>query len=74
MTNHVTTNQQRGSECLEVAMEYDLCKNIGYINVCTEFDIFKVKVYIIFLGTMDFSARREGRYSANLQSGLFGRH
>jgi len=29
-------------------MEYDLYKNIGYTDMCIEFEMFKVKVLIIF--------------------------
>jgi hypothetical protein len=45
-----------------VAIEYELYKNIRDIDVCTEFDIFQVKVHIIFLGTVGFSLRSGGRY------------
>ena len=45
-----------------MAIEHDLYKNMGDIDVCTEFDMFEVKVPIIFLGTVGFSLRREGRY------------
>jgi hypothetical protein len=31
--------------------------------VYTEFEVLKVKVLIIFLGTVGFSLRREGRYT-----------
>lgn len=35
----------------------------GYrTHVCTEFEMLKVKVPIIFLGTAGFSPLREGRY------------
>jgi hypothetical protein len=44
-------------------MEHDLYKNMGDIDVCIEFDMFEVKVPIIFLGTVGFSLRREGRYT-----------
>jgi hypothetical protein len=44
-------------------MEHDLYTNIRVIDVCTEFNIFEVKVPIIFFGTPVFSARRDGRYS-----------
>jgi len=46
-----------------VAAEHNLCRNIGDIDVCTEFKMLKVKVPINFLGTVDFSQRREGRYT-----------
>jgi hypothetical protein len=45
-----------------VAMEHDLYINIKIIDVCTEFDIFGVKVPIIFFGTPVFSARGDRRY------------
>jgi hypothetical protein len=41
-------------------MKHDLYKNLGDIDMCREFDIFKVKVYIVFSGTVDFSPCREG--------------
>jgi hypothetical protein len=50
-----------GSECSGVAMEHNLYKNMGDIDMCTEFDMFEVKVSVIFLGTVGFSLRREGR-------------
>ena len=31
------------------------------INVCTDFELLKVKVPLKFLGTVGFSLRREGR-------------
>ena len=43
-------------------MEYDLYKNIGYADVCTELEMPEVKVPIIFFGAQGFSARRDGRY------------
>ena len=45
-----------------MATEHDLYKNIRDIDVCTEFEMLKVKVPIIFLGTVGFSPRRDGRY------------
>jgi hypothetical protein len=42
-------------------MEHVLYKNMGDIDVCEDFEILKVKVPIIFLGTVGFSLRREGR-------------
>jgi hypothetical protein len=44
-----------------VAIEHDLYKNIRDVDVCTEFEMLKVKVPINFLGTVGFSLRREGR-------------
>jgi hypothetical protein len=45
-----------------VATEHDLCKNMGDIDACTDFEMLKFKVPIIFLGTVGFSLRRDGRY------------
>jgi hypothetical protein len=47
---------------LRVATEYDLYKTIGNIDVCTEYELRKVKVPVFFLGTVGFSLRRDGRY------------
>jgi len=47
-------------------MAFDLYKNIGDVNVCTEFKLLKVKVPMIFLGTVGFSPRRDGRYAPKL--------
>jgi hypothetical protein len=44
-----------------VATEYDLYKIIGTLDVCIEFKLLKVKVPVIFLGTVGFSARRDRR-------------
>jgi hypothetical protein len=44
-----------------MAIERNLYKEIGNINVCIEFEMLKIKVPIIFLGTVGFSLRREGR-------------
>jgi len=44
-----------------VAAEHDLYKAIGNTGVCIEFELLKVKVPIIFLGTVGFSLPREGR-------------
>ena len=35
---------------------------MGDIDVCIEFEMLKVKVPIIFLGTVGFSPLGEGRY------------
>jgi len=45
-----------------VITEHDLYKNIRDVDVCTEFEMRKVKVPIIFLGTVGFSLLRDGRY------------
>jgi hypothetical protein len=42
-------------------MERDLYKIIGDVDVYTKFDLLKVKVPIIFLGTVGFSPRWDGR-------------
>lgn len=52
---------KRGLKCLGVATGHDLYKKIGDFDMCIEFEIFKVKVPINFLGTVGFSLRREGR-------------
>ena len=49
-------------------MEHDFYTNIRAIDVCTEFDMFEVKVPIIFFGTPGFSARRDGRYLSRYYS------
>ena len=46
-----------------MATEHKLYKNIGDMYVCIDFEILKVKVPIIFLGTVGFSLCRDGRYS-----------
>jgi hypothetical protein len=38
---------------------------MGCADVCIEFKLLKVKVPMIFLGTVGFSLRREGRYFSN---------
>jgi len=45
-----------------VATEHDLYKNIEDFGACSEFEMLKVKVPIVFLGTVGFSLPREGRY------------
>ena len=52
---------RRGLEYPRVATEYDLQKIIMCVDVCIEFKLLKVKVPIIFLGTVGFSLRRDGR-------------
>jgi hypothetical protein len=49
-------------------MEHALYKTIESIDVCTESELLKLKVPIIFLGTVGFSLRRDGRYSATWSS------
>jgi hypothetical protein len=45
-----------------MATKHDLYNKImGDVDICTDFKMFKVKVPIIFLGTVGFSLRREGR-------------
>ena len=41
-------SSKRGLGCLSVAREYDVYKSLGDIDMCGIFDIFKVKVPIIF--------------------------
>jgi hypothetical protein len=42
---------------------------MGNTTVCLEPELLKVKVPIIFLGTVGFSPRREGRYMFSPSSG-----
>jgi hypothetical protein len=49
-----------------VVTEYDLYKIIRTLDVCIEFELLKAKVPVIFLGTVGFSARRDGLYNADL--------
>jgi hypothetical protein len=51
-----------GITYLVVATEYVLYETIGNINVCTESELLKVEVPVVFLGTVGFSLRRDGRY------------
>ena len=45
-----------------MAIAHGLYRTIGNINVCAEPELLKVKVLIVFLGTVGFSLRRDGRY------------
>jgi hypothetical protein len=49
--------------CLGVAIDHDLYEKNRDFDVYTEFEMFKIKVLIIFLGTVGFSLRRDGRIS-----------
>jgi hypothetical protein len=51
---------RRGSKCLGVAIICDVYREIRDIDLCIDFEVLKVKVPLKFLGTMGFSARREG--------------
>ena len=46
---------------MRVAIVQDLYRIIVNINVCTDLSCLKVKVPLIFLGTVGFSALRDGR-------------
>ena len=46
-----------------MATDCDLYKVLRSLNVCIEFELLKVKVPVIFLGTVGFSARGDGRYN-----------
>jgi hypothetical protein len=48
-----------GSECSGVAMEHNLYKNMGDIDMCTEFDMFEVKVSVFF--SVQWVSRYVGR-------------
>ena len=52
---------ERGPDCLGVAIAHDLYRTMGNIDVCAESELLEVKVPIVFLGTVGFSPRREGR-------------
>ena len=54
--------------CSIVAREYDLCKNLGDVDMCRAFDMSKVEVPVKFSGTQGFPSRRDARYA------LFGPH
>ena len=45
-----------------MATGYGSNNNMGYFDVCTDLNMFKVKVPLNFLGTVGFSLRGEGRY------------
>ena len=45
-----------------MATEYDLYKKNRDIEVCIKFDMLRVKVPIIFLGTVCFSPHKGGCY------------
>ena len=42
-------------------MEHDLCNNIRDVDMRIKFEMLKVKVPIIFFGTVGFSLPKEGR-------------
>jgi hypothetical protein len=42
-----------------VVTEHDIYKSIGIINMYTESELLKVKVPMVFLGTVGFSLRRD---------------
>ena len=48
-----------------MAIKYDLYETIKNINIYAESELLKVKVPIVFLGTVGFSLRRDGRYRVN---------
>lgn len=37
-----------------MAMEHELCANMRFIDICTELNIFQVKVLLMFVGTVIF--------------------
>jgi hypothetical protein len=43
-------------------MKREIYKEIRHIDLCIDFEVLKVKVPIIFFGTVGFSARRDRRY------------
>ena len=52
----------RLSRAHSVDAQYDLCKNKRNIDKCVEFEMPKVKVPIVFFGTVVFSPLRDRRY------------
>jgi hypothetical protein len=48
-------------EYLRVAVEYDLYKIIGTLNIYIEFELLKVKVLVIFLSIVGFLVHRDKR-------------
>ena len=55
-------SSRRGLGCLGVATEHNLLNITIDIKVCTDFKMLKVKAPIIFFGTQDFSAHRDGPF------------
>jgi hypothetical protein len=49
-----------------VATEYNLLKNIGDVEVYTDYKILKVKVPIIFSRHVGFPLRRDRRYEPRI--------
>jgi hypothetical protein len=49
---------RRRPKCLGVAIAHDLYRTIGNTDVCTESELLKVKVPIVFLSTVGFSPPR----------------
>jgi hypothetical protein len=46
-----------------MATKYNIYRNIVNIKIYAKFEIFQVKVPLIFLGTQGFSARRVSRHA-----------
>jgi hypothetical protein len=61
----------KGLERLDIAIEFDLCRDIGYAYVCKEFEMLEVTVPNIFLGTVGFSPCRDGRKHSLLQQRIW---
>ena len=57
----------KGLEYLKLATEHNIFKNIRNIDIYIDFEMIKVKVPIKFLGTADFFATRDGRYSLSIK-------
>jgi hypothetical protein len=61
----VITNREvssrRGLECSRVTTEYNTYKNLAEVDIYREFDMFEVKVLVIFFGTAGFSVHRNRR-------------
>lgn len=61
MTKTGVFSHYKLNPCLEVATDHDLHRKRTDIDVYTEFEMLKVRVPIIFLGTVGFSPRRDRR-------------
>ncbi len=59
---------------MKVAIVQDLYSLMVNINLRTDFELLEVKVSLIFLGTVGFSARRDGRYSTKVPPSSLNHH
>jgi hypothetical protein len=61
MTKTMVFSHCKPSPYSGVAIDHELYKKNRDVDVDIEFEVLKVKVLVIFLGTVGFSLRREGR-------------